>query len=165
MKILQYKQKKIVQLNYGNSHKVEYYADIENDVAEYLITWKIFMVLLKEKTHWKNSKNEVNCQKTVWMNCQYWQLFYLNKSLAIDWLTHSLFTSSSLQHPLKVRGGSIKWDIGISLMVFLMEDFSLPIHGRKLQSLVRGAKIPCTLSPKNQNIKQKQYCNKFKKDF
>ena len=38
MKILQYKQKKIVQLNYGNSHKVEYYADIENDVAEYLIT-------------------------------------------------------------------------------------------------------------------------------
>lgn len=37
MKILRYKQK-IVQLNYGNSHKVEYYVDIENDVAEYLIT-------------------------------------------------------------------------------------------------------------------------------
>ena len=36
MKILRYKQK-IVQLNYGNSHKVEYYVDIENDVAEYLI--------------------------------------------------------------------------------------------------------------------------------
>ena len=27
-----------------------------------------------------------------------------------------------------------------------------------------GAKIPNALWPKNQNIKQKQYCNKFKKD-
>ena len=29
----------------------------------------------------------------------------------------------------------------------------------------RRAKIPHALQPKNQNIKQKQYCNKFKKDF
>ena len=29
----------------------------------------------------------------------------------------------------------------------------------------RGAKIPYALRPKNQNIKQKQYCNKFNKDF
>ena len=29
----------------------------------------------------------------------------------------------------------------------------------------RGAKIPHALRPKNQNIKQKQYCNKFNKDF
>ena len=29
----------------------------------------------------------------------------------------------------------------------------------------RGAKIPYTSWPKNQNIKQKQYCNKFNKDF
>ena len=28
-----------------------------------------------------------------------------------------------------------------------------------------GAKIPHALLPKNQNIKQKQYCNKFSKDF
>ena len=28
----------------------------------------------------------------------------------------------------------------------------------------RGAKIPHALQPKNQNIKQKQYCNKFNKD-
>ena len=27
------------------------------------------------------------------------------------------------------------------------------------------AKIPHALGPKNQNIKQKQYCNKFNKDF
>ena len=57
------------------SHKVEYYADIENDVAEYLITWKIFMVLLKEKTHWKNSKKQYylfidNC--FIWIKV--WQL-------------------------------------------------------------------------------------------
>ena len=29
----------------------------------------------------------------------------------------------------------------------------------------QGAKIPHALWPKNQNIKQKQYCNKFSKDF
>ena len=29
----------------------------------------------------------------------------------------------------------------------------------------QGAKIPHTLWPKNQNRKQKQYCNKFNKDF
>ena len=29
----------------------------------------------------------------------------------------------------------------------------------------RGAKISHALWPKNQNIKQKQYCNKFNKDF
>ena len=29
----------------------------------------------------------------------------------------------------------------------------------------RGARIPHALWPKNQNIKQKQYCNKFNKDF
>ena len=28
-----------------------------------------------------------------------------------------------------------------------------------------GAKIPHALGPKNQNIKQKQYCKKFNKDF
>ena len=29
----------------------------------------------------------------------------------------------------------------------------------------QGAKIPHASGPKNQNIKQKQYCNKFNKDF
>ena len=29
----------------------------------------------------------------------------------------------------------------------------------------QGAKIPRAWGPKNQNIKQKQYCNKFSKDF
>ena len=29
----------------------------------------------------------------------------------------------------------------------------------------RGAKIPHTSGPKNQNRKQKQYCTKFNKDF
>ena len=29
----------------------------------------------------------------------------------------------------------------------------------------QGAKIPHALWPKNQNIKQKQFCNKFDKDF
>ena len=29
----------------------------------------------------------------------------------------------------------------------------------------RGARIPRALRPKDQNIKQKQYCNKFSEDF
>ena len=29
----------------------------------------------------------------------------------------------------------------------------------------QGAKIPHASQPKNQNIKRKQYCNKFNKDF
>ena len=29
----------------------------------------------------------------------------------------------------------------------------------------QGVKIPHALGPKNQNIKQMQYCNKFNKDF
>ena len=29
----------------------------------------------------------------------------------------------------------------------------------------RGAKIPHALLPRNQNIKQKEYCNKFNKNF
>ena len=29
----------------------------------------------------------------------------------------------------------------------------------------RGAKIPHASRPKNQNVKQRQYCNKFNKDF
>ena len=29
----------------------------------------------------------------------------------------------------------------------------------------QGAKIPHAPRPKNQNIKQRQYCNKFNKDF
>ena len=29
----------------------------------------------------------------------------------------------------------------------------------------RGGKIPHASRPKNQNVKQKQYCNKFNKDF
>ena len=29
----------------------------------------------------------------------------------------------------------------------------------------QGSKIPHASQPKNQNIKQKQYCNKFDKDF
>ena len=33
-----------------------------------------------------------------------------------------------------------------------------PIPGQR-------AKMPCASQPKNKNIKQKQYCNKFNKDF
>ena len=42
----------------------------------------------------------------------------------------------------------------------------LPSHAESV-GLTPGqeAKIPHTLRPKTQNIKQKQYCNKFNEDF
>ena len=41
-----------------------------------------------------------------------------------------------------------------------------PSNARDMGSIPgRGAKISHASQPKNQNIKQKQYCNKFNKDF
>ena len=34
-----------------------------------------------------------------------------------------------------------------------------------MQGVSQRAKIPHALQPRNQNIKQKQFCNKFNKDF
>ena len=43
---------------------------------------------------------------------------------------------------------------------------SSPSYARGAGSIPgRGAKFPHASGPKNQNIKQKQYCNKFNKDF
>ena len=56
---------------------------------------------------------------------------------------------------------------------YLLRDFprspvvkTLPSNeGAACSSPVWGAKIPHDLEPKNQNIKQKQYCKQFSKDF
>ena len=43
---------------------------------------------------------------------------------------------------------------------------TLPSNAGSVGSIPgRGAKIPHASWPKSQNIKQKQYCNKFNKDF
>ena len=41
----------------------------------------------------------------------------------------------------------------------------LPKQEMCVQTLVCGAQIPHALRPKNQNRKQKQYCNKFNEDL
>ena len=46
----------------------------------------------------------------------------------------------------------------------VVKDFAFQCRRRGLIP-GRGAKIPHASQPKNQNIKQKEYCNKFKKDF
>ena len=43
--------------------------------------------------------------------------------------------------------------------------FHLPMQGVQGQSLVGELKIPHALGSKDQNIKQKQYCNRFIKTF
>ena len=43
---------------------------------------------------------------------------------------------------------------------------TLPSNARGAVSIPgQGTKVPHASGPKNQNIKQKQYCNKFNKDF
>ena len=43
---------------------------------------------------------------------------------------------------------------------------TLPSNARGVGLILcQGAKIPHASQPKNQNIKQKQYCNKFNEDF
>ena len=43
---------------------------------------------------------------------------------------------------------------------------NLPVNAGDTGSVLgQGAKIPHALQPKKQNIKQKQYCNKFNKVF
>ena len=51
--------------------------------------------------------------------------------------------------------------LGTSLVVQWLR-LNLPMRAIQVQSL---AKIPHALCPINQNIKEKQYCNKFNKDF
>ena len=53
---------------------------------------------------------------------------------------------------------------GISLVVQWLR-LCLPNAGGVGSIPGQGAKIPHASWPKNQNIKQKQYCNKFNKDF
>ena len=45
------------------------------------------------------------------------------------------------------------------------KDFTFQWKECRLDSLVGELKMSCALQPKSQNIKQKQYCNKFSRDF
>ena len=54
--------------------------------------------------------------------------------------------------------------LGTSLAVQWLR-LCLPMQGVQVQSLVGELRSPMPRGQKNQNIKQKQYCNKFNKDF
>ena len=54
--------------------------------------------------------------------------------------------------------------IGTSLVIQWLR-LCLPMQGGAGSILGWGAKIPHASGPKNQNIKQKQYCNIFSEDF
>ena len=61
---------------------------------------------------------------------------------------------------VSVRGGGFRSLLG-GLVVK-----TLPSNAEGVGSIPgQGAKIPCTSWPQNQNIEQKQHCNKFSKDF
>ena len=60
--------------------------------------------------------------------------------------------------------GSKSIQVGTSLAVQLLR-LRFPMAGGESLIPHWGPKIPSALWPKNQNIKQKQYCNKFNKDF
>ena len=60
--------------------------------------------------------------------------------------------------------GSKSIKVGTSLAVQLLR-LRLPMAEGESSISHWGPKIPPALWPKSQNIKQKQYCNKFNKDF
>lgn len=67
---------------------------------------------------------------------------------------------------MKVGGGESKitQDWGTSLAVQGVK--TSPSSERAVGSIPGlKAKIPCASRPKNQNIRQKHYCNKFNEDF
>ena len=59
---------------------------------------------------------------------------------------------------------TLKSFLGISLPVQWLR-LCLPMEGGVGVIICQGVKIPHTSQPKNENIKQKQYCNKFNKYF
>ena len=54
--------------------------------------------------------------------------------------------------------------VGTSLVVLWLR-LHLPVRGVQIQSLIGELKSHMTCDQKTQNIKLKQYCNKFNKDF
>ena len=54
--------------------------------------------------------------------------------------------------------------LGTSLVVQWLK-LHLSMQGGEGSIPGQGVKIPHALEPKSQNIKQKQYCNKFNKDL
>ena len=58
----------------------------------------------------------------------------------------------------------LKWLLGTSLLAHWLR-FYVSMQGMLVQSLVRELKSHMPCRQKNQNIKQKQYCITFNKDF
>ena len=64
----------------------------------------------------------------------------------------------------KIQGKNLKNQTGTLLVVQWLW-LRLPVQGGTSSIPGRGVKIPLASWPKNQNTKQKQYCNKFNKDW
>ena len=71
--------------------------------------------------------------------------------------TSLIFKNDKEKHNLKIL-------LGTSLMVQWLR-LDLPKQGAWVQSLVREMRSHMPHGQKYQNIKQKQYCNKFNEDF
>ena len=78
-----------------------------------------------------------------------------------SWSPCTLKTLTSKVNLLKKKKEGMR---GTSLVVQWLR-LCLPVKGVQVLIPGQGAKIPHASRPKNQNIKQKQYCNKFNKDF
>ena len=87
-----------------------------------------------------------------------------------------LLPCRQILYQLSYEGSPESWmekpDLKISALGLSLAVQRLKLHllmpGVQVWSLVdpcQGVKIPCVLQPKKQNIKQRQYHNKFNKDF
>ena len=84
--------------------------------------------------------------------------------------THLKVTLSCLKTDIRPKKDSLHFML---FKIWAFQDFpgfpvvgTLPSNAQDMGSILgQGAKIQPTSGPKIQNIKQKQYCNKFSEDF
>ena len=123
-------------------------------------------------------KGKINlCRSLVYsecpIQCQQWWVYTRGKSSSPVCFVN-LKESGSQRDPLSQYGFLGLWhDVkihikilraGISLGVQWLR-FCLPMEGMQVQSMVRELRVTCQMAKIPEHKQQKQYCNKFNKDF
>ena len=141
--------------------------------------------LMPDELRWNwcnNNRNKVDIKynalessphSSPWKNCLLWSRFLVLKRLGATSLGNL-----HVETPFAMRGGSYRHkSVQPNTGRLLLELFGSGLHGDLViktsasNAWAEGSipvgrpKIPHILWPKNQNIKQKQYCNKFNKTF
>ena len=148
---------------------------INNTAVCYI--WKLLRVNPKSSHKKKNFFSIYLCTYMRWSFTKLTVIIISRWMLSqtIMLYTLNLYSAECQSYPNKTRGKKRDQNLTMSVNIKIIwkRDFpSSPVF-ETLSSNAggvglipgQGAKIPHASWPKNQNIKQKQYCKKFKKDF